>query len=311
MDRRACALGGNRQRKIRLRNRTKSHRRPSLGFLRLEPLEPRVLLHGNPVLDAEHLAVFGARDSITGVITGGLVPDSALTYISAPSTTPERWSDPATWIYVGLIPTDGSSPSPIPGANDNVLISSNSVVLVDGIADSPLRTIRIDGTLRFDPHANTNLSVDTIIVQASGVIHDNTIRHMGRHGINLEGRSGGSVSGVIVEENDIGFMGVDGIHLENANGNTIRDNKSNDNAGSGIQVTNSDNNIIRKNTTRRNNFGIQVNSQSDGNTFNSNTSFDNTTLDYRDSSNGAGTAGTANTWTKNKGNTANPPGLIN
>ena len=144
-------------------------------------------------------------------------------------------------------------------------------------------------------------------------IHDNVIHNMDRHGINLEGRSGGSVSGVIVEENDISFMGGNGIHLETANGNTIRDNKSNDNAGSGIQVDNSDNNIVRKNTTRRNDFGIRVTSQSNDNTFDSNTSFDNTTLDYRDSSapGGTGPGGVKNTWTKNKGNTANPPGLIN
>ena len=102
------------------------------------------------------------------------MPDLALTYISVPSATPGDWSDPDTWQYVGPTPTNGSIPSPIPGAHDNVLISSNSVVLVDGISNSPQRTIRIDGTLRFDPHANTALTVDTIIVEGSGVFQMGT-----------------------------------------------------------------------------------------------------------------------------------------
>ena len=34
---------------------------------RLEALEARLLMHASPVLDAEHLAVFGARDATTGV----------------------------------------------------------------------------------------------------------------------------------------------------------------------------------------------------------------------------------------------------
>ena len=140
----------------------------------LERLEPRVLMHANPVLDAEHLAVFGARDPNSGVIAGGLVPDLALTYISVPNSTPEKWSDPATWKYVGPAPSDGSTPSPIPGANANVLISTGSVVLVDGLEIAPLRTVRDDGTLRFDPHANTELDVDTLIVEPDGVFQMGT-----------------------------------------------------------------------------------------------------------------------------------------
>src|SRR5262245_39320328 len=135
----------------------------------VEVLEARLSLHANAVLDAEHLAVFGARDSVTGVVTGGLVPDSLLTYVSVPGSTPEKWSDPTTWRYVGPAPTDGSAVSAIPGAGANVLISAGSIVVVDAVFSAPLRTIRDDGTLRFDPHANTLLSVDTIIVEPSGI----------------------------------------------------------------------------------------------------------------------------------------------
>ena len=56
-----------------------------------------------------------------------------------------------------------------PGPQHNVLISTGSVVIVDAQFNSSLHTIRDDGTLRFDPHANTLLSVDTIIVEPSGV----------------------------------------------------------------------------------------------------------------------------------------------
>src|SRR6185369_5814895 len=56
----------------------------------VETLERRMLMHSSPVLDAEHLAVFGARDATTGAISGGLVPDSSLTYISVARATPEK-----------------------------------------------------------------------------------------------------------------------------------------------------------------------------------------------------------------------------
>ena len=141
---------------------------------RLEWLESRVLMHANPVLDAEHLAVFGQRDPSTGVVTRGLVPDSSLTYISVPSATPENWSEGSTWKYVGPAPADGSTPSAIPGVGANVLISENSVVIVDQMFPAAVHTIRDDGTLRFDPHANTLLVADTIVVTAGGVFQMGT-----------------------------------------------------------------------------------------------------------------------------------------
>jgi len=246
-------------------------------------------------------------------ISDGLIQDNIMNYWSGNAVTPANGTAISIKGFLNNVKVEGNDLYAGVNSGDGIRVESTSGPASPAKPHIRIEDNEISGNLT-GPAGGFGIDAIHLINTHVGIfarIHDNTIRHMGRHGINLEGRSGGSVSGVIVEENDIGFMGVDGIHLENANGNTIRDNKSNDNAGSGIQVTNSDNNIIRKNTTRRNNFGIQVNSQSDGNTFNSNTSFDNTTFDYRDSSNGAGTAGTANTWTKNKGNTANPPGLIN
>jgi hypothetical protein len=140
----------------------------------VEWLEPRLSLHSSPVLDAEHLAVFGSRDATTGVVTGGLVPDSSVTYISVPGIAPEKWSDPNTWRYVGPALANGALPSPIPGPGANALISLGSIVLVDAEFSSSLHTLRDDGTLRFDPHANTLLSVDTIIVEPEGVFQMGT-----------------------------------------------------------------------------------------------------------------------------------------
>ncbi len=129
---------------------------------RLESLEPRLVLHANVVLDAEHLAVFGARDATTGVVTGGLVSDAALTYKSIASG---NWSNASIWGHNsgnGIFAADGT----LPGNDANVLISTGTVVTVDGnesvgLNNSrvALRTIRDDGTLRFDPNADTRLLV--------------------------------------------------------------------------------------------------------------------------------------------------------
>lgn len=126
------------------------------------------------MLDAEHLAVFGSRDPVSGVVSGGLLPDRSISYISVPSATPQEWSDPSTWRYVGEAPADGSQPSPIPSAGANVVISDGSTVVVDTVFTTPLHAIRTDGTLRFDPHADTLLVADTILVTTEGVFQMGT-----------------------------------------------------------------------------------------------------------------------------------------
>ena len=141
-------------------------RRRNWSRPQVEQLEVRLVLHANAVLDAEHLAVFGSHDPVTHVVTGGLVPDSAVNNHSIASG---NWSDASIW-------SDG-----VPDDNDNVLISEGTVVTVDGDETvSPtdnrvaLRTIRDDGTLRFAPHVNTRLLVDTIIVTGEGVFEMGT-----------------------------------------------------------------------------------------------------------------------------------------
>src|SRR5437879_5030215 len=83
--------------------------------VRIEPLEHRLLLHSNPVLDAEHAAVFA------------LVPDSALTYKSVNSG---NWSDANNWSHLvaGTWVSDGT----LPNNGANVLISVDTAIMVDG-----------------------------------------------------------------------------------------------------------------------------------------------------------------------------------
>ncbi|HYV38421.1 MAG TPA: G8 domain-containing protein, partial [Gemmataceae bacterium] len=141
-------------------NSPKARRRQRYPFRPLvEPLEIRLTPHANVVLDAEHLAVFGKPEA-DGSITGGLVPDVALTYKSMASGP---WSASTTWQYLGSDPTA----SPIPGPGANVLVSANTTVTVD-TATAAVRTVRDDGVLNFDPSQDTALKVDTLIVEPQG-----------------------------------------------------------------------------------------------------------------------------------------------
>src|SRR5436309_3051296 len=79
--------------------------------LLVETLESRDMMHANVVMDAEHLAVFGARDPVTQVVSGGLVPDVAVTDRSIASG---NWSDPSIW-------SNG-----VPKFGENVLIASGN-----------------------------------------------------------------------------------------------------------------------------------------------------------------------------------------
>lgn len=113
------------------------------------------MLDATAVANAEHIAAFGTTDA-NGVVTGGLVPDSAVTVRSIKTG---NWSDPLTW-----------STGAVPHSLDNVVVSADTVVTVDCDESSKgaLRTIRVDGRLTFDQHKNTTLLVDTIVVNDDG-----------------------------------------------------------------------------------------------------------------------------------------------
>ena len=136
-----------------------SRRRRSMNFwTAAEVLDARIVLDATAVANAEHTAVFGTSDA-NGVVTGGLVPDSAVTVKSVANG---NWSDPTIW-----------STGKVPHSLDNVLVTANTVVTVDGDESvfGALKTIRLDGKLNFNQHANTELLVDTLIVEDGAVLN--------------------------------------------------------------------------------------------------------------------------------------------
>jgi hypothetical protein len=82
-----------------------------------------------------------------------LVPDSALT---AGAIQNGNWSNPNTWRN-----------HQVPAANANVLIPSTLTVTLDTTTNA-VHTVRVDGTLQFATNLNTNLLVDTLVVNTNG-----------------------------------------------------------------------------------------------------------------------------------------------
>jgi hypothetical protein len=175
---------GNLSSRLRRDRRTPARRRRPDYAPRVEALEGRLLLHANAVLDAEHLAVFGSRGT-DGLIAGGLLPDvtppSGVTtgVITLKSVQSGAWSDPTVWLTVN--PDGSPGVNRLPQAGDNVLVSLNTTVTVDGRADLDaagqrlaLHGVRDDGTLRFDPNANTRLLVDTLVVEPNATFEMGT-----------------------------------------------------------------------------------------------------------------------------------------
>ncbi|MEM9409607.1 MAG: G8 domain-containing protein [Planctomycetota bacterium] len=83
-----------------------------------------------------------------------LVPDSEATHIAIASGD---WSNLATW--------QGAS---IPNENARVVIPSHVTVTVDTNLATNLKTVRVDGVLRFSTNQNTRLQVDTLVVTHMG-----------------------------------------------------------------------------------------------------------------------------------------------
>jgi hypothetical protein len=110
--------------------------------LSVEQFEPRTLMSG------------------MGMPTGDM--DAALSLVSYAAVTNTAvqngsWSTPSTW--------QGGK---VPGANANVLIPTGLAVTVDRALTPSLHTIRVDGTLQFATNKTTSLSVDTLVVTATG-----------------------------------------------------------------------------------------------------------------------------------------------
>jgi hypothetical protein len=85
-----------------------------------------------------------------------LVPFSGATNIAIADG---NWSDPNTWMN-----------QQVPGSGANVWIMPGRTVTVDQQVATPVNWIRVTGTLRFNPHANTLLRADTVVVDHAGTL---------------------------------------------------------------------------------------------------------------------------------------------
>ncbi len=74
-----------------------------------------------------------------------------------------KWSDPLTW-------ENGEIPSEIDGELPRVVISANTEVILDFINTQVHKTIRVDGKLTFSTETDTELLVDTCVVDPDGIL---------------------------------------------------------------------------------------------------------------------------------------------
>lgn len=96
-----------------------------------------------PALHAEHAAIHG------------LVADSLATHRAVKSGS---WDELATW--GGVVPGDGA----------RAIIPVGIVVEYGTESNADIKTVRVDGVLRFSRTANTKLKVDTLVVTEAGAI---------------------------------------------------------------------------------------------------------------------------------------------
>jgi DNA polymerase III psi subunit len=91
-----------------------------------------------------------------------LVPLAAATHVAVASG---NWADPRIW-QGGRIPTAGA----------RVVIAAGATVRFDAslAPSTAIKTLRIDGTLTFAAEHNTQLYVDTIVVNSAGKLHIGT-----------------------------------------------------------------------------------------------------------------------------------------
>lgn len=90
-----------------------------------------------------------------------LVPAADATNVAVKSGD---WSDPSIW-SAGRVPID----------NEKVFIPAGSQVVVDGVFEASLFTVRVDGKLSFDPKTETGLTLDTMIIASDGALEMGTL----------------------------------------------------------------------------------------------------------------------------------------
>jgi len=159
--------------------------------------------------------------------------------------------------------------------------------------DAPAGSSRIDYNLLFD----NDFGVETDTQTGLEISHNNVVNNIS-DGITVCGdvtQGCGPAMQIIVRSNEVTHNGGSGILLTGANSNLLKTNHVERNGAQGVIFDTTD--------------GIRVDMTSMSNQIISNQLDDNITHDCHDSSAGTGTAGTANTWNNNHGQTQNRPGL--
>ncbi len=185
-------------------------------------------------------------------------------------------------------------------------ISGNDYTELDAAATGILLFESGPTTVRHNELTKNNMGIYVDSVDEPTVISHNEASKNTDYGIYLFGSSSVQVSHNTANKNGFG-----GILLEDSDGNLVADNQFNKNGEDGILLVHSSNNTIKDNTSDRNGQdGIRVEGTSSDNLIKSNRARNNDEHDYHDDTFGAGTAGTANFWENNTGETENRDGLI-
>jgi hypothetical protein len=200
--------------------------------------------------------------------------------------------------------------------------SDDGIRLADGasgnvVARNDSRLNRHDGihltrTTATGPGANNN------VIEHNRLFDNGTPGAINGCGVDVDGTSATN----LISDNEAVLHDRAGIRVLNAGtGNVIRENKVRESpsppvgmsGGDGIILSNSSGNIVERNHSVANGRdGIRIEpgtGNSSGNTILRNVALRNVEHDCHDDTIGAGTAGTANFWIQNRGETENRPGL--
>jgi parallel beta-helix repeat protein len=175
----------------------------------------------------------------------------------------------------------------------NTAAASNVLIAENAFTDNP-----------GSPAGGDAADVNVIQGGSDIVIRDNTSTGGGSFAV-LNGTPGTLVTGNSITDGAASTF----VLFDGTSGTTISDNTvSGGPTGSTVRdLSTTGGFIVTDNTISGRGFGIRL--QSPGSTVTGNTVSGSTTLDCEDTSTGDGTAGTANTWTDNVGDTATPAGI--
>lgn len=203
----------------------------------------------------------------------------------------------------------------------NITVQNNTLRDSSGIFFINVADSRIQGNLIERSFANA-------IELAGGnnhvTVQNNILRDVGTDGYNgifLHDEYGvGANTHNTIMGNTIVHAGLSGIVIRDSSNNTVKNNTvsgsvgldlSNPTWGNGISLEGATDNTVEGNVLRDSaHDGIRLDPASVDNVLRNNLALGNDDFDYFDASTGAGTAGTGNVWTGNRGETSNVMGLI-